>query len=757
MIGAVCFRATGDTTMMIFNWSEPPADLLARGVELGILDLETVLSLIEQLGDELHQMRRRVEWLAAILAAGEPTTEERERLEERAVRLAAELLEHEQRLGLEALAGLLPHLSVERQETLKARVRPMLESHRQLGDRRILRVLAPDAFPDWLHSIVAMQGGRWIGLRLRDFLDRLSILPDLEGAERHRFLEAALASVGSVHDPYVSLDAEEGIGGIQKYSSKQVADAQSAAQNAAFRILGPLLPTDLRDHALTLGFEPRSSLRWTPAELIRARWGSFRWVRHQLDEVSRLAWIVGDLNIAERTALAGKLAARLAELAPLAAHGVAAAREAMRPLVDIALPPLASALSPVQTETLLGYYGLVAASRPVRATPARTLPLAWLPPPLLRPALAFGLVDVAWALRHAASVRNRPPPAINSWVDYPSPTLRVDMQIAILGGASLDDGKRAEVEAQALQDAQQDSQTGPYSRAMVLAHLTGERRATFLNELSADLDPRPWPGMSAATRETWIGSLWWNRFDQLRLLGPSLPEDLHEAVLDRHLVQHPLLSSAEWPEGVFRARLALIPNLDGTPLRKCLEAALDAAIRVSPGTSGGEDRARWREAALASLAPYLPDDLRIEARQAARRDGYAAPPHLDWGLKELSEAMRDNFVSPRCPEPWSNPHWLAPYSLQWSRWQDTLPSWRRIATLLIGMEPMERARVLDDLCDRFAALAAAYALDLSVHSAYWPLVTVGLRAAEPFLSQEQVAALLELYTLNSISPGSTKR
>lgn len=684
-------------------------------------------------------------WLAAVLGAGKLESQERERLEVQGLRLVEEILAREQRLGLEALAELVPHLGAERQERVKAFVRPMLESQRQLGNHRLWRVLAPDDYPAWLRSIVAIDGRRWSGLTLSGFLERLSVLPDLEGADRRRFLEIALESVGSVNNPSVTLDAEEGIGGIPKYTPQQVDNAQTAAQTAAFRVLGPLLPPDLRERALAQGLEPRASLRWTPAELLRARWGSFRWVRYQLDEVSRLAWIANGLSLADRALLTEKLVARLSELAPLAAHGVAAARDALRPLIDIALPPLSPALSPAQTHMLLAHYGLAAAPPRMRSAPARLLPPALLPAPLLAPALAFGLVDDTLALGYAASAPNRPPSTISSWIDYPCPALRVDFQIARLTGASLAEGRRVELEAQALETARQDTQTGPISRAFLLAHLHGEQRTAVLNELRVELNPRPWPGMGPAAWENWIGSLWWNRFDLLRLLAPSLPADLLDAVLDRHLAQHPPASQGDCPEAVFRARLALLPYLQGAALRQCLEAALNAALRAGPRSPGMDDRSESRAAALASLGPYLPADLRAVARQVAERDGDATPPHLDWSLDDLDKAMRAHFLSPRCPQPWSNPHWMAPYSLLWSRWQDTLPTWRRIAALLTAMQAAERGRALADLYDRFAALARAFALELSIHPAYWQIVTVGLRAAAPLLSQDHVAALLALF------------
>lgn len=732
---------SGRAARLIFM--QLPAPLLARGLTLGMIDRETVRRLLEQAGPE--QMRQRVAWLGAVLGAGNLETEERDRLEIQALRLAEEVLTRDQRSGLETMAEFVPQLGVERQARAKAVVRPMLESQRQPGDHRLWRVLAPDDYPAWLRSIVALYGRRWSGLTLNSFLERLSILPDLDDAERRSVLESALASVGSVQDPSVTLDAEEGIGGIPKYTPEQVEKAQTAAQTAAVRVLGPLLPPDLRERALAQGLEPRASLRWTPVELLRARWGSFRWVRHQLDEVSRLAWIASELSLADRALLSQKLAARLAELIPLAAHGVAAARDALRPLIDIALPPLAPALSPAQTETLLAHYGFAAASPRMPGAPARRMLAALFPPPLLAPALAFGLIDDTLALGYAASAPNRPPSTISSWIDYPCPTLRVDLQIAILTGASLAEDRRVTVEAQTLEAARRDIQTGPISRAFLLAHLRGEQRAAVLDELRAELSPRPWPGMGPAARENWLGSLWWNRFDLLRLLAPSLPADLLHACLDRQLARYPPASQEDCPEEMFRARLALLPYLQGAALRQCLEAALNAAVRAGPRSPGKDDRAESRAAALASLGPYLPADLRAVARQEIERDGEVAPPHLDWSLDDLEEAMRANFLSPRCPQPWSNPHWIAPYSLPWSRWQDTLPTWRRIAALLTAMQAAERGHALADLCDRFAALAQAFALELSIHPAYWQLVTVGLRAAAPFLSQDQVAALLALF------------
>jgi hypothetical protein len=736
----------GVSAMRAFGKHEIPAALLERGLALGLIDLPAARELVDLPGDTAAMVDRRGRWIAAVLAAGSLAPGERDALEQRGIAAAQELHAFEQRWGLQLLAELAPHLSSMRQADVRAQARPLLAAHRTPADGRLWRALAPDGYAGWLREIGVL-GRAWGQPSLAGFLQRLALLPGLADAERRQLLESALACVEKVRGSHLDESAEQGIGGVPRYTAEQIASAHSNAPAAAWSVVGAFLPAELRERALAQGLS-RSALSRTPARLIRSRWGTLRWVPQQLGPVAAIAWIADGLSAAELAPLAAALAARFADLAPLAARGVTAARESLDLVIPVALPPLAPALSPAQTAAMLAHYGLADEPLPRLVAPARGVPAALFPPPLLAAGLAFGLLDLARAMRLVVAAPSRPPPTIGSWVDFPSPARRVDLLIAVLAGALLDETQRAVLETQAIDSAQQDQQTGHVSFAMLLPSLTAERRAAQLHQLHADLWPQRLPGEGP---DGWAGrvrSLWWNRPELLEHLAPALPDDLLHAALERHISQYPLAQEDACSEEVFRARLSLIPYLDGAALRRCQEAALDASVRPRPGSRGqgstADEVARSAEAALALLGPYLPDDLRVAARKEVQRNGLSAPEQLAWSRALLEGAMRDHFLSPRSRHRWTEPHFLAPYSSPW-RWRDALPSWRRIASILAGLSADQRGTVLDDLCERFAALAVARARGLSIDRTYWPLVTVGLRAAASFLGRDQVAALLGLF------------
>ncbi|HKE16836.1 MAG TPA: hypothetical protein VKB80_18305 [Kofleriaceae bacterium] len=736
--------------MRAFDKHETPPALLERGLALGLIDLPAARELIELPAPSAAMLDRRGKWIAAVLAAAVLDPGERDALEQRGIAAADALQALEQRRGLQLLAELAPHLSPTRRAHVRAQARPLLAAHRTPADGQLWRMLAPDEYADWLREIGVL-GRAWGPLSLAGFLQRLALLPGLADAERRQLLDSALASVEEVRGSHLDESAEQGIGGVPRYTAEQIASAHSNAPAAAWNVLGALLPADVRERALALR-PSRSAPSRTPARLVRSRWGALRWVPQQLGSVAAIAWIAAGLSAGELAPLAAALAARFAELAPLAARGVTAARESLDLVLPVALPPIAPALGPVHTAAMLTHYGLADEPPPRLVAPARGLPAALLPPPLLAPVLAFGLLDLDRAMRHVAAAPVRPPRSIGSWVDFPAPARRVDLLIAVLAGAPLDEGQRAGLEAQAVDGAHEDQQTGPVSRAMLLPSLSGERRAASLQELRAELSPHRLPGEGPDGWASRIGSLWWNRPELLEHLAPALPDDLLHAALERHIAQHPPAQDDAFGDEVFRARLSLIPYLDGATLRRCQEAALDAALRPRPGSRARgpiDDDVAARSAGaalalLALLAPYLPEDLRAAAREAAQRSGLSAPERMAWTRAELEGAMRDHFLSPRCHRRWTEPHFLAPYSAR-SRWQDALPSWRRIASILAGLGADRRAPALDDLCERLAALAVARARGLSIDRTYWPLVTVGLRAAASFLDRDRVAALLGLF------------
>ena len=259
----------GDGGMRAFDKHEIPPALLERGLALGLIDLPAARELIDLPGDTAAMLERRARWIAAVLASASLGPVERDALEERGIAAARELQALEQGWGLQVLAELAPRLSPVRQADVRARARPLLVAHRTPADGHLWRVLAPDEYADWLREIGVL-GRAWGNLSLAGFLQRLALLPGLADAERRQLLESALASVEKVRGSHLDESAEQGIGGVPRYTAEQIASAHSNAPAAASRVLGALLPADLRERAQAQGLS-RSARPPTPARLIRSR------------------------------------------------------------------------------------------------------------------------------------------------------------------------------------------------------------------------------------------------------------------------------------------------------------------------------------------------------------------------------------------------------------------------------------------------------------------------------------------------------